>query len=92
MNIEKVIRALPAGYADDAAGFDEDKLRDEILKASARIGEIEDERDADDKLNGAKDLVADLSAPYRDAAALPPRAPAPPNPYDGTPRADDIPF
>lgn len=67
MNISKVLKALPTGYADDAAGWDEDRLRAEVLKASATVQEVERERDADDKLNGAKEIVSDLSVPYRDA-------------------------
>lgn len=67
MDINKVIAKLPSGYVDDAAGWDEKKLRDEIVKADAQTAETEREMKNDEKLTGAKDLVKDLSGAYNDA-------------------------
>lgn len=65
--IERTIAKLPTGFAEDMGGADEAQLRQEILKAVDAIAETKAERDADDKLNGAKELVKELSGAYTDA-------------------------
>lgn len=67
MKIEKVLKKLPAGFADDAAGMDEEQLRAAIVDADAAVRETEMARDADETLQSAKEHVRDLSSGYRDA-------------------------
>ena len=67
MNIEKLLKKLPTGFADDVAGFNEQQLKDAVLQSEANIRRVEQERDADEKLAGAKELLKDLNGPYRDA-------------------------
>lgn len=67
MNIDKLIKKLPTGFADDVAGFNEQQLKDAVLQSEANIRRVEQERDADEKLAGAKELLKDLNGPYRDA-------------------------
>lgn len=67
MDIKKIIAKLPVGYVDEAAGYSPSKLKDEVLQAETNIKQIESDRTLDEKLAGAKELVKDLSAPYRDA-------------------------
>jgi len=69
MDILKILAKLPAGYAEDVAGFDTGRLQTEVLKCETNIRQVEQEKEADEKLSGAKSLVKDLSAPYRDAVA-----------------------
>ena len=60
--IEKLIKKLPTGYADDVAGYDD-------VECENNIRTTENEREADSKLAGAKEIVKDLSGPYRDAVS-----------------------
>lgn len=67
MDIKKVIGKLPTGFADDAAAMSADELRQCIVDATANIERIKGEQAADEKLTGAKELVKDYSAGYREA-------------------------
>lgn len=67
MKIEKIIKKLPTGFAEDAAAFDEGQIKDHVLQSEANIRRVEQERDADEKLAGAKEILKDLNEPYRDA-------------------------
>lgn len=67
MEINKIIAKLPPGFVDDVAGFDEERMRNEIVKADARLAEIKREMKADEKLNGAREIVKDLAGGYNDA-------------------------
>lgn len=67
MRIEKVIKKLPSGFADEAAGMDEDALRAAIVDADASIRETELVRDGDETLAAAREHLKDLTSGYRDA-------------------------
>lgn len=67
MDIKKVIARLPVGYVEDTAGMNGDQLRAEIIKAEASLREVDKELKADEKLQGAKELLKDLSGAYSDA-------------------------
>jgi hypothetical protein len=62
----KVLKDLPE-FKDtaDAAGTDE--LKKIVIECEGNIYTIEKEKDADVKLNAAKEVMKDLSEPYRDA-------------------------
>ena len=66
--LKRIIAQLPTGFAEDMSGADDAKLRQEILRAEDNLAETQREKDADEKLAGAKELVKDLSAAYADAA------------------------
>jgi hypothetical protein len=63
---KKLLNKLAGEFADSANGKTSEELRKEILKAEAFISEVEKTRASDHKLNGAKDLVKELSKPYRE--------------------------
>lgn len=67
MDIKKIISKLPTGYVDDVAGHSTKALKEEIVKAETAIRTTTKEREEDEKLQGAKDLVRDFSAGYNDA-------------------------
>ena len=67
MDLKKIISKLPTGYIDEVNGSSPEKLKAEIIQAETNIKRVEQERNADEKLAGARELVKDLSAPYRDA-------------------------
>ncbi len=67
LDIKKVIAKLPTGYAEDAAGMDGDKLRAEIIRAETALREVEIEQKADEKLQGAREIVKDIVGGYSDA-------------------------
>lgn len=67
--IEKLIKKLPTGYAEDVAGYDEADITSAIVECETNIRTTENERENDTKLSGAKEIVKDLSGPYRDAVS-----------------------
>jgi len=64
---DKWSKQLPTGFAEEADAMDEDDLKSLIVRSESNIYSIEHEKDEDVKLNAAKDLVKEMSAPYRDA-------------------------
>lgn len=66
MDIKKVIAKLPTGYADEVASLTTEAIEAEVLQCETNIIYTKKEMKADAKLNGAKDLVKDLSAGYRE--------------------------
>lgn len=66
--LKRILAQLPTGFADDMAGADDAALRREILRAEDNLTETQREKEADEKLAGAKQIVKDLSQGYADAA------------------------
>jgi len=62
----KVIEKLPE-FKDMADAASIDELKKIILQCEGHIYTIDQEKNADTKLNGAKELVKEYSEPYRDA-------------------------
>lgn len=67
MNLEKIKKKLPVGWAEDADAMNESQLRDAIVDASLKTQEAKDARDADEKLAAARLVASEMAAPYRDA-------------------------
>ena len=67
MDIKKIMAKLPSGFAEDVEGYSKQKLKDALLQSQVNIRNIEQEREEDEKLRGAKEILKDLSAPYKDA-------------------------
>lgn len=64
---KSVLKALPTGFLEEAEAMDEKALRELVVASEGNIRETEREREADEKLQGAKSIVKDLVGPYRDA-------------------------
>ena len=64
---EKLLKKLPTGFTDEADSLDEEGLKKVIIQAEKNIYTINQEKEADAKLNGAKEIAKELSAPYSDA-------------------------
>lgn len=62
----KVIAGLPE-FKDNADAASVDDLKKIIVTCEGNIYTIDQEKEADIKLNGAKELVKEYSEPYRDA-------------------------
>jgi hypothetical protein len=62
----KVLKDLPE-FKDTADAASTDDLKKIIVTCEGNIYTVEKEKDDDTKLNGAKELVKEYSAPYRDA-------------------------
>jgi hypothetical protein len=65
----KVLKEIPE-FKDTADAASADDLKKIIVTSEGNIFTIEKEKDADVKLNGAKELVKEYSAPYRDAEKM----------------------
>lgn len=65
---EKFAKKLPTGFSDTVDSADSNQLKKIIVECEGNIYTINKEKAADVKLNGAKELIKDLSAPYREAA------------------------
>ncbi len=63
----KYEKKLPTGFKEDADSFDVEKLKQTILESEGNIVTIDREMQNDEKLQGVKDLLKDLSSGYRDA-------------------------
>jgi hypothetical protein len=62
----KVLKDLPE-FKDIADAASADELKKIIVTCEGNIYTVEKEKDDDTKLNAAKELVKEYSAPYRDA-------------------------
>lgn len=67
MDLKKIIAKLPTGFAEEADAMSDTKLKEALVQCETNIESIEKSQDEDDRLKGARELVKDLSAPYRDA-------------------------
>ena len=63
----KVIMGLPE-FKDIADAASEEELKKIIVSSEGNIYTIEQEKEADVKLSGAKELAKEYAEPYRDAA------------------------
>ena len=66
---DKIIREMPE-FKEIADAASADDLKKIILLSEGNIYTIEKEKDSDVKLNAARELVSEHSAPYRDAAKV----------------------
>lgn len=62
----KILKDLPE-FKETAESSSEEDLKKIILTCEGNIYTIEKEKSQDAKLNGAKELVKEYTAPYRDA-------------------------
>ena len=62
----KVLKDLPE-FKDTADAASADDLKKIIVTSEGNIFTIEKEKESDTKLNAAKEVVKEFSAPYRDA-------------------------
>jgi len=62
----KILKELPE-FKDNADAMSVDDLKKLIVACEGNIFNIEKEKEDDTKLSGAKELVKEYSAPYRDA-------------------------
>jgi len=63
----KYEKKLPTGFKDDADSFDIEKLKRTILECESNLVNVDREMQQDEKLQGARGLVKDLSSSYREA-------------------------
>lgn len=63
----KFEKKLPTGFKEDADSFDVEKLKNTILECESNLVNVDREMQQDEKLQGARSLVKDLSSSYRDA-------------------------
>jgi hypothetical protein len=62
----KILKDLPE-FKETADAASEADLKKIIITSEGNIYDIEQAKENDQKLNGAKEVAKDLSAPYRDA-------------------------
>lgn len=67
MDIRKLMKALPTGFAETVAQMSGDDMRSAMILANTRVREIVREKEGDEKLEAARNLVKDLNEPYADA-------------------------
>lgn len=58
---------LPTGFQESIESMDLDEIKAKIYESQAHAYEIDKAKEADEKLQQAKELVKELSAPYSDA-------------------------
>jgi tricorn protease-like protein len=65
----KVLQKMPE-FKEIADAASADDLKKIVVQCEGNIYTIDKEKDADTKLNGAKELVKEFSEPYRDAVKV----------------------
>ena len=65
--MSNVKKTLSKAFVDNFENVNEDVAAEQILIASKKIREIEQERDADDKLASAQQIVKDIKSAYTSA-------------------------
>lgn len=60
-------KVLDQSFVDNAEGISEDVAGELIVRSTQKIREIEQERDADEKLTAAKQIVKDINSAYTSA-------------------------
>jgi hypothetical protein len=65
----KVLKEIPE-FKDTADAADVVELKKIIIESEGNISNIEKEKDEDSKLNAAKEIIKEISAPYRDAIKI----------------------
>lgn len=65
----KILKDLPE-FKDTADAASTDDLKKIIVQCEGNIYTIEKEKEADNKLTSAKELVKEYTAPYRDAVKV----------------------
>ena len=60
-------KALSKSFVDNHESINEDAAGELIVKAELKIKEIQDEREADERLAAAKQIVKDLNSAYTSA-------------------------
>lgn len=68
-DLGKVKSILSETFVKDNEDITEDGAMELVVKATIAIKELDEEKDNDDTLNGAKSVVKDLSAGYNSAKA-----------------------
>ena len=63
----KLRKILPSGLPEDIEEMSPEDLKKRIVDSESNLKETEQSRDNDEQLKGARELVKDLSEPYRDA-------------------------
>jgi hypothetical protein len=64
---EKWLKKLPTGFSDDADAMSTEDLKKTIVSCENNMYNIDKEKENDEKLNAAKEIMKDLGIPYRDA-------------------------
>jgi rubrerythrin len=60
-------KALSKSFLDNNENVNEDFASEQIVSATQKIREIEQEREADEKLTAAKQIVKDINSAYTSA-------------------------
>lgn len=63
----KHMKQLPTGWSDVADSMKDEELKKTIFECEANIYTIQKAKEEDHKLNGAREMVKELSGPYSDA-------------------------
>lgn len=66
---QKLLKKLPTGFTDTADSMSNEELEQKILESESHIYEVEKAKDEDEKLTQAREMVKEMSAPYKDAVA-----------------------
>lgn len=61
---------MPKTFMESLVNLNEDTCMEEIVKCFQKVDEVEQDRDANEQLSKAKEIVKDLSAGYSSAIKL----------------------
>lgn len=67
MNLRKLLKQLPVGFAEEADAMGPDDARAAIIQAETRIQETERAKENDENLEALREKMQDLNGSYADA-------------------------
>lgn len=65
----KLLKKLSPEFVDAVNGLSDEEIKARILTCEGNLYEIASAKEKDEKLNAAKEIVKDLSAPYAESKA-----------------------
>lgn len=65
----KDLKKLPTGFIENVESMKTKEINEKILESEGHVYEVEKAKEEDEKLNQAKELVKELSAPYRETVS-----------------------
>jgi hypothetical protein len=66
---DRILKKLPDGFPETVSSMKDDELKQVVFECEGNLYSIEKDKDADVKLNSAKEQVKEHSLPYREAKA-----------------------
>jgi hypothetical protein len=69
-DIQKIVKKLPPEFVDAINGMKDEEIKQRILTCEQNLYDVEDAKEADEKLQAIKEEAKAYAAPYRETKNL----------------------